>query len=203
MVTVQTNIHPEFHRQLGRSDKEALLKQHGLVLWLYGLSGSGKSTLANALDRNLHEQGILSYILDGDNLRSGLNKNLGFSQVDREENIRRSAETAKILLNAGIVVIASFITPKRSLRSMAREIIGEKDFFEVYLDCSLERCAERDVKGLYQKAKAGEISQFTGLGSEFEPPETPNLILDTNNTSETECQLALYKAIIDRIQVGS
>ena len=194
------NIYPEFARQLGRSEKEALLQQRGLVVWLYGLSGSGKSTLAGGLDRTLHSEGLFSYILDGDNLRSGLNQDLGFSPADREENIRRSAEIAKILLNAGIIVIASFITPKRSLRQLACDIIGAKDFFEVYLDCSLELCAERDVKGLYQKAKVGEIAQFTGYGSDFELPETPNLILDTGNTSQAECQKTLYDAIIDRIR---
>lgn len=179
------NIHPEFHRMLGRSDKEALLRQRSSVFWLYGLSGSGKSTIANAFERRLHAAGVMTQILDGDNIRSGLNANLGFSDADRAENIRRVAEVAKLFLNAGIVTIASFICPLRTLRQQARTIIGETDFLEVYVKASFETCAQRDPKGLYAKASGGGIAQFTGKDSAFEAPDLQDgaLILDTEASS--------------------
>ncbi|MCH2155631.1 MAG: adenylyl-sulfate kinase [Opitutales bacterium] len=173
------NIHTEFHRMLGRSDKEALLEQTGKVLWLYGLSGSGKSTIANAAERALHNQGRFTQILDGDNIRSGLNGDLGFSDEDRQENIRRIAEVAKLFLNAGCITITSFITPTAALREAARAIVGHEDFIEVYVHASFETCAERDVKGLYAKAAAGSVKHFTGKDSSFEIPEKPDLRLDT------------------------
>ena len=152
------NIHPEFHRMLGRADKESLLKQRSVVFWLYGYSGSGKSTIANAFERALHNKGFLTQILDGDNIRSGLNKNLGFTDAERAENIRRIAEVAKLYLNSGVVTLTSFICPTRELRRLAREIIGAADFVEVFVRASYETCAERDPKGLYAKASAGEIA---------------------------------------------
>jgi adenylylsulfate kinase len=179
------NIHTEFHRMLGRADKEALLKQRSVVFWLYGYSGSGKSTIANAFERALHEKGFLTQILDGDNIRSGLNNNLGFSDEDRAENIRRIAEVAKLYLNSGIVTITSFICPTRELRQLARSVVGEADFVEVYVKASYETCAERDPKGLYAKAKEGKIANFTGKDSAFEEPEADDdvLILDTEANS--------------------
>ena len=189
------NIHPEFDRMLGREAKEALLQQHGKVIWLYGLSGSGKSTLAHALERRLHDEGRLTKILDGDNIRTGLNNNLGFTDEDRLENIRRIAEVAKLFCHAGVVTIASFITPRNELRAMARKIIGDEDFLEVFVKCSFETCEQRDVKGLYAKAKAGEIKHFTGRDSSFEEPETADLIIDTDAEHLDESIERVYQAV--------
>jgi adenylylsulfate kinase len=194
------NIHPEFHRMLDRHAKEALLRQRSTVFWLYGLSGSGKSTIANAFERDLHQAGFLTQILDGDNIRSGLNANLGFSDADRAENIRRIAEVAKLYLHSGIVTITSFICPTRELRQLARSIIGPEDFLEVYVKASFETCAQRDPKGLYAKAKAGEIPNFTGRDSAFEPPagEDPAIILDTEQTSVEEAVHSLRDLLLAR-----
>jgi adenylylsulfate kinase len=180
-IVAMENIHPEFHRMLGREAKEALLRQRATVYWLYGLSGSGKSTIANAFERALHQQGHLTQILDGDNIRSGLNANLGFSDADRAENIRRIAEVAKLYLHSGLVTITSFICPTRQLRQLARSIVGADDFVEVYVHASFETCARRDPKGLYAKAAAGNLPRFTGRDSAFEPPAStdPALTLDT------------------------
>jgi adenylylsulfate kinase len=169
---------------LPREAKEELLGQRGGVIWMYGLSGSGKSTLANLLERRLHESGRMVKILDGDNVRAGLNKNLGFSDEDRLENIRRVAEVAKLFADSGIVTITSFITPNNELRSLAREIIGDEDLLEVYVKASFETCSERDPKGLYAKVKAGEVKQFTGKDSAFEEPNNPDLVVDTEALSE-------------------
>lgn len=195
------NIHPEFHRMLDRQAKEALLQQKGCVIWLYGLSGSGKSTLANQLERRLHDEGLLVKLLDGDNVRSGLNNNLGFSDEDRLENIRRVAEVAKLFCASGIITLASFITPKNELRELAREVIGKDDFVEVYVKCSFETCAQRDVKGLYAKAKAGDLKQFTGKDSNFEEPAAPqpDLLIDTDSESESESLQKLYQFISARV----
>lgn len=172
------NIHTEFHRFLQREDKERLLGQRGIVIWLCGLSGSGKSTIANATERVLHQQGRATVILDGDNMRAGLNANLGFSDNDRLENIRRIAEVARLFAAQGIITIVSAITPRGELRDVARGILGT-DFFEVYVRASYEACAARDVKGLYAKAAKGEIEQFTGRDSSFEEPMQADLILDS------------------------
>ncbi|MDA7654098.1 adenylyl-sulfate kinase [Verrucomicrobia bacterium] len=189
------NIHPIFHRSLDRSSKETLLGQKGCVIWLYGLSGAGKSTLAIALEKRLHTDGIMTQLLDGDNIRTGLNRNLGFTDADRKENIRRIAEVAKLFANAGIVTIASFITPKKELRTLAREVIREPDFKEVFVTCSFETCEQRDVKGLYAKVKSGDIKNFTGKDSSFEPPEKSSpadLELNTDEKSEHICLEELY-----------
>ena len=198
-MSLPENIHPTFGELLGREAKEALLKQRGLVVWLYGLSGSGKSTLANALERRLYEGGVFTQVLDGDNIRTGLNSNLGFSDEDRRENIRRVAEVAKLLAGAGVVTIASFICPRNELRAMARGIIGQADFLEVYIECSFETCEQRDVKGLYAKAKAGGVKQFTGRDSAFEPPEAADLILNTEKRGEGESLEQLYRAVQPRV----
>ncbi|MDP7308735.1 MAG: adenylyl-sulfate kinase [Roseibacillus sp.] len=182
-----TNIHPEFHRFLGREDKERLLDQQGVVLWLYGLSGSGKSTIANLAERALSQEGRFTTILDGDNLRSGLNRNLGFSDDDRSENIRRNAEVAKLFAEQGIITFVSVITPRRDLRALARGIIGE-DFREVFVKAGYATCAERDPKGLYARAEAGQIEQFTGRDSGFEEPgDEAELVLDTDTHDAEEC----------------
>lgn len=190
------NIHPEFSRILGRSAKERLLGQHSCVVWLYGISGSGKSTLANRLERHLHASGRLTKLLDGDNVRTGLNSGLGFSDDDRRENIRRVAEVARLFAQAGVITLCSFITPAKSLRSMARQIIGEEDFLEVYVKCSFEKCAERDVKGLYAKASAGGVKHFTGKDSAFEEPDVADLVIDTEGESE-EQSLAKLVALVE------
>ena len=194
-----TNIHPETRRFLDRAAKEELLRQKGVVLWLYGLSGSGKSTIANEVERVLHSEDRMTVILDGDNLRTGLNSNLGFSDDDRTENVRRVAETAKLLAGQGIIVLVSVITPLRRHRAAAREIIGP-DFHEIYVKADFDTCAERDPKGLYAKAKEGKIGQFTGKDSGFEEPEDPALLLDTQARSVDQCAadlLGYWRSVTD------
>lgn len=192
------HIHPEFHRFLNRQDKERLLSQRGIVVWMCGLSGSGKSTIANAAERVLHQQGRFTTILDGDNLRTGLNSNLGFTDQDRMENIRRVAETAKIFVSQGIVTFVSAITPRGELRDLARGVLGD-DLFEVYIKASYEACEKRDVKGLYAKAARGEIKNFTGRDNSFEPPQNPDLVLDTERSTIEDAAFDLLEAIRERI----
>ena len=204
-MSTPENIHPTFGQLLDREAKEALLNQRGLVVWLYGLSGSGKSTLATALERRLHEEGVFTQVLDGDNIRTGLNNNLGFSDEDRSENIRRIAEVAKLFTTAGVVTITSFICPRNELRTLAREIVGQADFLEVYVECSFETCEQRDVKGLYAKAKAGQVQNFTGRDSSFDAPEprdAADLILNTDNQAEGESLEQLYQAVRPRVALG-
>jgi len=201
-MSLPENIHPTFGKLIGREAKEALLNQRGLVVWLYGLSGSGKSTLANALERRLHGEGVFTQGLDGDNIRTGLNSNLGFTDDDRRENIRRIAEVAKLYASAGVVTIASFICPRIELRALARGIVGPADFLEVYVECSFETCEQRDVKGLYAKAKSGGVKQFTGKDSAFEPPEPrdiADLILNTDEQEESASLEQLYRAVQPRV----
>lgn len=176
-------IYPIFDQMLSRSDKEKLLGQKGVMLWFTGLSGSGKSTVAIALERALQKRGLLCRILDGDNIRSGINKGLGFTAEDRRENIRRIAEVAKLFVDTGIITIAAFISPSNDLRRMASDIIGAEDFKEVYISTPLEVCEARDVKGLYAKARRGEIKNFTGISAPFEVPEHPALSIDTSKVS--------------------
>ncbi len=176
-------IYPIFDQMLSRSDKEKLLGQKGVMLWFTGLSGSGKSTVAIALERELQKRGLLCRILDGDNIRSGINKGLGFTAEDRRENIRRIAEVAKLFVDTGIITIAAFISPSNELRRMASDIIGAEDFKEVYISTPLEVCEARDVKGLYAKARRGEIKNFTGISAPFEVPEHPALSIDTSKVS--------------------
>ncbi len=174
------NIYPVFDRMLQRADKEALLHQKGVMLWFTGLSGSGKSTVAIALERELQQRGLLCRILDGDNIRSGINSNLGFSAEDRRENIRRIAEVGKLFVDTGIIIIAAFISPTEEIREMAQEIIGKDDFKEIYISTPLEECERRDVKGLYARARRGEVKNFTGISAPFEAPAHPALTLDTS-----------------------
>jgi adenylylsulfate kinase len=194
-----SNIHPEHHRFLNRHDKETLLKQKGLAIWMCGLSGSGKSTIANAAERVLHQQGRFTIILDGDNVRTGLNANLGFSDDDRLENIRRIAELTKILVDNGVIVFISAITPRGELRDLARGIVGEQHLFEVYVKASYEACEKRDVKGLYAKAARGEIEHFTGKDGSFEPPHAPDLTLETEILSIEDAAIELIEAIRPKI----
>ena len=192
------NIYPIFDRMMTRGDKEALLGQHSLMVWFTGLSGSGKSTIAIALERELHQRGLLCRILDGDNIRSGINNNLGFSEADRVENIRRIAEVSKLFVDTGIITIAAFISPSNDIREMAADIIGRDDFVEVYVSTPIEECERRDVKGLYAKARRGEIKNFTGISAPFEAP--PALTLDTSVLSLEESVHKLLELILPRIQ---
>ena len=171
---------------LSRADKEKLLAQKGICIWLTGLSGSGKTTIANYASRVLHEKGIYTQVLDGDNIRLGINKNLSFTNEDRQENIRRISEVAKLFVEAGVVTFCCFVSPSNLMRSKAKSIVGTNDFFEVFVSTNLDTCEKRDVKGLYKKARKGEIQEFTGISSPFEPPQNPNLILDTENKSIKE-----------------
>ena len=193
------NIYPIFEKMLQRKDREALLKQKGIMIWFTGLSGSGKSTLAIALEGELYKQGILCRILDGDNIRSGINNNLGFSEADRTENIRRIAEVSKLFVDCGIVTIAAFISPTHAIRRMASEIIGEDDFLEVYVSTPIEECERRDVKGLYAKARRGEIKEFTGISSPFEAPEHPFISIDTSRQSLADSVKVLLEAVSPKI----
>ena len=194
------HIYPIFDKMLTRADKEALLGQRGLMLWMTGLSGSGKSTLAIAIERELQRRGILCRILDGDNIRSGINNNLGFSPADRRENIRRIAEVARLFVDTGIVTIAAFISPSEELRRMAAGIVGEEDFVEIYVSTPLRVCEERDVKGLYAKARRGEISEFTGISAPFEAPQSPALSIDTSARPLGDCVEDVLKLILPKIK---
>lgn len=196
------NIYPIFDRMMGREDKEALLKQCSVMVWFTGLSGSGKSTIAIALERELHQRGLLCRILDGDNIRSGINNNLGFSPADRVENIRRIAEVSKLFIDTGVITIAAFISPNNELREMASSIIGKDNFLEIYVNTPIEECERRDVKGLYAKARRGEIKDFTGVSAPFEAPEHPALSLDTSVLSLEESVNKLLELILPRVKIG-
>lgn len=203
MNNQETNhIYPIFDRMLGRADKEELLKQHGLMIWFTGLSGSGKSTIAIALERELQQRGLLCRILDGDNIRSGINNNLGFSAEDRVENIRRIAEVGKLFVDTGIITLAAFISPNNEIREMAARIIGKDDFLEIYVSTPLEECERRDVKGLYAKARRGEIRNFTGISAPFEAPEHPALSLDTSVLSVEESVNQLLALILPKVTIN-
>lgn len=194
-----SNIHPIFERMESRHDKEQQLRQRGITVWFTGLSGSGKSTIAIALERRLTERGLFCRILDGDNIRFGINRDLGFSEADRTENIRRIAEISKLFTQTGIITLAAFVSPTNALRAMARDIIGAEDFAEIYVATPLEECERRDVKGLYQKARRGEIRDFTGISAPFEAPENPTLRIDTTNRPVEEVTNEVLAAIIERI----
>lgn len=172
--------------EIGKAEREKFLGQKGVVIWFTGLSGSGKSTLAHAVEKRLFENGNLCYVLDGDNIRHGLNKNLGFSPADRTENIRRIGEVAKLFADAGVIAMTAFISPYRADRQTARELLPAGDFIEVYAKVSLAVAEERDPKGLYKKARAGEIKEFTGITAPYEEPENPEISIDTTAMSIDE-----------------
>jgi adenylylsulfate kinase len=172
---------------LQRADKERLLNQKGMAIWLTGLSGSGKTTLAVALEKELFSKGLNTKVLDGDNIRNGINNNLGFSQQDRIENIRRIAEIAKLFVHSGIITICCFISPTEEIRNLAKTIIGKDDFLEVFVNAPLNVCEKRDVNGLYAKARNGEIKDFTGIDSPYEVPVDPSVILNTDELPVKEC----------------
>ncbi len=195
----KNNIYPIFDKMLTRADKEALLNQHSVMIWFTGLSGSGKSTIAIALERELQKRGLLCRILDGDNIRSGINNNLGFSEEDRVENIRRIAEIGKLFVDTGIITIAAFISPNNDIREMAANIIGKENFLEIYVSTPIEECERRDVKGLYAKARRGEIKNFTGISAPFEAPEHPALSIDTSKLTVQESVNKLLELILPKI----
>ncbi|MBE0649336.1 MAG: adenylyl-sulfate kinase [Bacteroidales bacterium] len=181
MTPKENNLHTVFDKIKDRREKEIYLKQRAKVIWFTGLSGSGKTTLASLLEKKLFELNFFCQILDGDNVRSGINKNLMFTDADRVENIRRIAEVSKLFMNCGIILICAFISPTNEMRQMAKEIVGEDDFLEVFIDTPLEVCEQRDPKGLYKKARAGEIKNFTGISAPFEAPENPYLRVDNTD----------------------
>lgn len=193
------NIYSVFDEILSRSEKEDLLKQRSLVIWMCGLSGSGKTTIAKALERILHAEGYISQLLDGDNIRSGINKNLGFSDEDRTENIRRIAEISRLFLNCGVITINCFVSPTKAIRKQAREIVGDEDFLEVFIDTPLEICEIRDPKGLYKRARKGEIKDFTGISAPFEAPEDA-VVIKTADKEVANCAKELYEQILPKIR---
>jgi adenylylsulfate kinase len=197
-----SDIHPIYAKMLSRADREKKLRQRAKVIWLYGLSGSGKSTLTTALEQRLFADGFVTTLLDGDNVRDGLNRGLGFSDADRAENNRRVAEVSKLFLQSGIICLNSFITPKESFRQIVREIIGKENLLEIYVEASFETCQKRDVKGLYKKAAAGNVANFTGQQSEFEPPLRPDLIINTERESPAESLENLYSFVLGHVRIA-
>jgi adenylylsulfate kinase len=183
------------HFALTQTERAKIKHQTPMCLWMTGLSGAGKSTLANALEQELNKQGKHTYILDGDNLRHGLNSDIGFSEADRNENVRRAAEAAKLMVDAGLIVIVGLISPFKKERDWARSLFKDNQFKEIFISTSLQECEQRDTKGLYKKARQGELKDFTGIDSPYEPPENPEVIIDTQDKSVAECiQLILEKA---------
>jgi adenylylsulfate kinase len=189
---LENHLHPIFDKLISRVDREKRLRQRSKVLWLTGLSGSGKSTIAEGLEKKLFEEGFFAQVLDGDNIRSGINNNLGFSEEDRQENIRRISEVAKLYLNSGIITLCSFISPTLEIRNLAKRIIGTNDFIEIYINAPIEVCEARDVKGLYKKARNGEVKNFTGIDSPYEVPEKPDLEIQTDKIEVEEAVEKIY-----------
>ena len=196
----ERNIYTTFDTILKREDKERLLNQRSLVIWFTGLSGSGKTTLAQNLEKVLHKNGFLTQVLDGDNIRSGINNNLKFTEEDRLENIRRIAEVSKLLIHSGVITLNSFISPTKEIRDMAKEIIGKDNFFEIYVNAPIEVCEERDVKGLYEKARRGEIKNFTGIDSPFNAPLDCDLEIKTNVLSIKDSVEIILEKVLSKIE---
>jgi len=195
------NIFTIYDEILQRSEKERLLNQKALAIWMTGLSGSGKTTIAKILEKKLVEKSFLTMLLDGDNVRDGLNNNLGFADTDRQENIRRIAEVNKLFINCGIITINCFVSPTEAIRNMAKSIIGSDDFIEIFVDTPLAICESRDVKGLYQKARRGEIKNFTGLDAPFEIPVEAELVLKTENRTAEQTAESLLQFILPKITI--
>lgn len=200
MKKLTKNIFPIFDEIVQRSEKEKLLNQKSKVIWMTGLSGSGKTTIAKEVEKKLFSQAILTQILDGDNIRAGINNNLDFSLKGREENIRRIAEVSKLFINCGIVTINCFVSPTIAIRESVKKIIGKKDIIEVYINASLETCEKRDTKGLYKKARKGEIKNFTGINAPFEPPINPELEINTSKLSVAECTQKVLDYVLPKIK---
>lgn len=192
-------IHPVFDQILRREDKEKLLNQRSKVIWCTGLSGAGKTTLAKNIEKALHSRGQLAQVLDGDNIRTGINNNLGFTETDRIENIRRIAEVSKLLIQSGVITINSFISPTTEIRHMAMDIIGKENFIEIYVNAPLSVCEGRDTKGLYKKAREGKIKNFTGIDAPFEAPENPDVEVNTDQLSIEESLNKAMEYIIPKI----
>src|SRR5580698_7245490 len=194
------DLFPVYHKMLGRNDRETLLKQRGIVVWMTGLPASGKTTLAIGLEKALYEKGLLCYVLDGDNVRTGINSDLHFSEEGRKENIRRVAEVSKILVQCGIITINSFVSPTNEFRNLAKTIIGATDFKLVYVNTPVEICEKRDSKGLYAKARRGEIKDFTGVNAPFDEPISPDLEIKTSEHTFEENLKALVDFVVPRIK---
>jgi len=197
-----SNIFPQ-HTLIGSTDRERLLGQQPAVLWFTGLSGSGKSTLADHMEQELYNRGFKTYLLDGDNIRHGLNSNLDFSEEGRQENIRRIGEVSRLFLDAGIIVLTAFISPYRSDREKVRHLLPESRFVEIFVDCPIEVCEQRDVKGLYAKARAGKISDFTGIHSPYEPPLKPELVVETHRSTIETCVQKILDTVLPLIRTAS
>lgn len=201
-MPVTENIHPIDDRLVQRQEREVANGHRAAVVWLTGLSGSGKSTIATAVERKLFERGVFAQVLDGDNVRNGLNGNLGFSLEDRTENTRRVAEVAKLFVSSGAVVLCSFVSPTRKMRAAVADLVGHEDYLEVYINTSLKECERRDVKGLYAKARAGELKNFTGIDSPYEAPEHPFVDLPTAGSSVDACADQLIEALAPRLNLN-
>jgi adenylylsulfate kinase len=200
MAEANGHIYPVFDVDQKRKEKEHFLKQHSKVLWVTGLSGSGKSTIALGLEYELTKRGYLCQILDGDNIRSGINNNLGFSEEDRTENIRRISEVSKLMMNCGIITVNCFISPLKSMRNQARSIIGKDNFIEIFVNTPLEVCEARDIKGLYKKARKGEIKNFTGIDSPYEAPDNPDIAINTESIAVQEAVDIVLQYILPKIE---
>jgi adenylylsulfate kinase len=200
MTANDLNIFPVHDEILGRRDKEELLQQKGKVIWLTGLSGAGKTTVAKLLEEELFSRGYLTQVLDGDNIRSGINSNLGFSDADRYENIRRISEVSRLFVNCGVIAINCFISPTEEIRDMARKLIGKDDFIEIYINAPLEVCEQRDTKGLYARARRGEIKDFTGITSPFETPENIDIEVRTDLLSVEESVKNILEVVLPMVE---
>lgn len=200
MANKNDNIHPTFDKILKREDKEKLLRQRSIVIWISGLSGSGKTTIAKSLELELHNRGYLTKLLDGDNVRTGINNNLGFSEEDRTENIRRIAEVSKLFMKGGVILINCFISPTQEIRDQARNIVGKEDFFEIFINTPLDVCEQRDIKGLYAKARAGLIKNFTGIDSPYEEPQNPDVEIETVKLSVEDAVKKILEKLLPRIE---
>ena len=200
MKNAGNNIFPIFDELLQKRDKEQLLNQKSFTVWMTGLSGSGKSTVAKGLEHYLHEQGFLTQMLDGDNIRVGINNNLGFSEEDRTENIRRISEVSKLFINCGVITLNCFVSPTKEMRQMAKDIIGADNFIEVFINASVAECEKRDVKGLYAKARAGEIKNFTGIDAPFEAPTNAAVVVNTAELSIDESIQKVLDYILPKIE---
>jgi adenylylsulfate kinase len=200
MNTPSENIFPVFDKIISKEKKEKLLNQKGKVVWLTGLSGSGKTTIALQLEKELYKLGFLVQILDGDNIRAGINNNLSFSEGDRTENIRRIAEVSKLFLNCGIITINCFVSPTIKMRQIAKKIIGKENYYEIFINADLETCEKRDVKGLYKKARNGEIKNFTGIDSQYEKPNNPSLEVNTSQLSIDQSIEIILKNVLPQLK---
>ena len=200
MKKAESNIFPVFDDLIQKKEKEDLLKQKAKVFWMTGLSGSGKTTVAKGVEKHLHSKGILTQLLDGDNIRTGISNNLSFSLEDRSENIRRIAEISKLFLNCGIITLNCFVSPTKKIRKIAENIIGKENFIEIYINASIKTCEERDVKGLYKKAREGKILDFTGINAPFEAPENPMLEINTTDLSIDESVQKVVEYILPIIK---